>query len=62
MMYQITVKRGFTRETWYVASPDLSKAMGAAEKRLRRAPRLYEGWEIESAERLQGFLIADLRK
>lgn len=57
MIFEITVKRAVNDEVWLVRAKSIEEAITKAASRLRRRPRMYEGWSIVSADRVRGFLI-----
>lgn len=58
-VYEISVKGtpSWNRETWLVISESAKAAIEKAESRLKRAPRRYEGFSVESCQIISGDLI-----
>jgi hypothetical protein len=57
-VYEVVVSNGlFSSEKWLFTSDSLQVAVEKAQKKLNRAPRLYENFVITQATALRGSLI-----
>lgn len=58
-VYEIVVSNGrFSSEKWLFTTNSLQVAVERAEKKLKRAPRMYENYEITAASAVHGSYIS----